>query len=153
MIDPATSLKLRRLGSAMIDIILIPALVGVLMGLLLHNMAEAESTKYLRAVSVAFAVLLQRDFIYSPGRHLLGLHLVDTKKGNLICFYQGNIFLNLLKSTVRNILLFIPFVLVVGYILEAVMVVWKGNRLMDLVAGVKVVDKTEKVTGPQTLLP
>jgi hypothetical protein len=43
MVNSAMNLKLRRLGSATIDILLIPALVGVLIGLLLHNMADAES--------------------------------------------------------------------------------------------------------------
>ena len=143
MIDPVMNLKVRRLVSAIIDLVFIPAVIGILMGLLLHNHPTAESAKYLRAVSLAFAVLFQRDFIYSPGQHMLGLRLVDAKKGNLICFYQGNIFLNLIKGTVRNSLLIVPFILVVGYFLETVMVIWKGHRLMDLVAGVKVVDKTE----------
>ena len=147
MTESTTNLKLRRLGSAIIDLLLIPAFVGVLMGLLLRNFPTADSDKYLRAVSLAFLVLLQRDFIYSPGRHLLGLCLVDAKRGNLICFYQGNILLNLIKSAVRNSLLFIPFVLVVGYVAETITVIWKGYRLMDLVAGVKVVEKTKRARG------
>jgi len=56
-------------------------------------------------------------------------------------------------SIKRNLLLFIPFVLVVGYVLETVLVIWKGHRLMDLAAGVKVVKKAEKATVPQSLRP
>ncbi len=147
MDNPETNLKWKRFGAALMDFILIPALVGILMGLLLHNGSSRDADKYFHAVSLGFVIFFQRDFIYSPGRHLFGLRLVDSKKGNLICFYQGNLFSNLIKGVVRNLLLFIPFVLVVGYIVEVVMVIWKGHRLMDVFAGVKVVEKTEAAHG------
>ena len=45
-----------------------------------------------------------------------------------------------LQALIRNILLIIPFVLVVGYIIEIVMLIWKGHRLADLWAKTQVVE-------------
>jgi hypothetical protein len=49
--------------------------------------------------------------------------------------------MNLWKSFVRNVLLVVPFVLVIGYIVELFMVVVKGRRLADAWAAVEVVEK------------
>ena len=136
-------LRWKRIAAA-IDLILVPMVFGVLIGVVLINTSERERTKYLRILDVAFAFLFQRDFVYSPGRHILGLQLIDIKTGGQICFYRGNILVNFIKATVRNLLLFIPFVLVIGYILETIMVLWKGYRLMDRIAGVQVIDKSRK---------
>ena len=45
-----------------------------------------------------------------------------------------------LQALIRNILLIIPFVLVVGYIVEIVMLIVKGHRLADNWAKTQVVE-------------
>lgn len=97
--------------------------------------------KILESLNLAFSLIFWRDFVYSPGRHLLGVELVDAKSKVRICFYRGNFFLNLWRSFLRNIFLIVPFILVIGYLVEMLAVILKGTRIADKWAGVAVIEK------------
>ena len=135
------NLRSRRVAAAIIDMVVLPMVAGVIAGVALLNVDEMTRNNVLRLLSPFRYLIFARDFIYSPGRHMCGLELVDVKTGVQVCFYRGNFFVNLWKSTLRNILLVIPFVLVAGYIAETVMVMTKGHRLADKWAGVEVAGK------------
>ena len=135
------NVKSKRVAAAIIDMLVLPMVAGVIVGVALLNVDEMTRNNVLRLLSPFRFLIIFRDFVYSPGRHMCGLELVDMKTGIRVCCYRGNFFINLGKSIVRNILLIIPFVLVIGYIVETVMVMTKGHRLADKWAGVEVVGK------------
>lgn len=119
--------KGRRAASAIIDLILIPVALGVLAGLLLIRVPDAIRNVSLIVVNIAW--LLFRDTVFSPGRKMVGLKLVN---------YSGEK-ATLGQAFIRNILIVVPFVLVIGYILELIFVLAKGNRLADGWAKTRVV--------------
>ena len=135
------NVKSKRVVAAIIDMVVLPLVAGVIAGVALLNVDEMTRHNILRLLSPFRYLIFARDFIYSPGRRMCGLELVDVKTGVRVCFYRGNFFVNLWKSIVRNMPLMIPFVLVIAYIVEAVMVMSKGHRLADKWAGVEVVGK------------
>lgn len=138
------SLRSKRLLSAFIDMVALPVVIGVVSGLLLltANLDPVTRDKVLNVINFFYYLIVSRDFVYSPGRHLCGLELVDSKTKVRICFYRGNFILNAWKSFLRNILLVVPFVLVLGYLVEIISVIWKGHRIADKWAGVAVVEKS-----------
>jgi uncharacterized RDD family membrane protein YckC len=81
-------------------------------------------------IAVNIAWLLFRDAVYSPGRAMVKIKIVSLTGEKV----------TLLQALVRNILLIIPFVLVVGYIIEIIMLAVKGHRLADLWAKTQVVE-------------
>ncbi|OGW83687.1 MAG: hypothetical protein A2Z83_08535 [Omnitrophica bacterium GWA2_52_8] len=80
-------------------------------------------------VLVNIAWLIFRDMVYSPGRAMVGLKLTSLI-GDKVSLGQ---------AFIRNILLIIPFVLVIGYIVEIVSLLTKGERLADGWAKTRVV--------------
>ncbi len=137
------NIKTKRVLAALVDMIGLPVIVGVIEGLLIifFKINEPVRGRILESLNFSFSLIFWRDFIYSPGRHLFGIELVDAKSKVPICFYRGNFFLNLWRSFLRNILLTVPFVLIIGYFIEIVMVVRKGHRIADKWADVEVVEK------------
>ncbi len=111
--------KGKRIISDLIDLLAVPILLGIIAGLLL--LAVPEGARNILLIILNIAWLLVRDTAFSPGRKITNLKLVsnDGKKVTL-----GQAF-------IRNILIMIPFVLVVGYIIEIIFVLTKGNRLAD----------------------
>ncbi len=137
---------------ALIDMLALPVIIGVIAGLLLvgTDVKEPTRSQILNSLNFFYYLIFNRDFIYSPGRHLFGIELVDARTKVRICFYRGNLFLNLWKSFLRNALLVVPFVLVLGYLVEIIAVIWKGHRIADKWAGVEVIEKSrssEKLNG------
>lgn len=135
--------KTKRLLAATIDLVILPMVVGGTIGILLavNDVDNKTRTEILQNINFFYYLIFCRDFVYSPGRHLFKLDLIDSKTKSKICFYKNNVFLNLWKSLLRNIGLVIPFVLVIGYFVEIIMVISKGHRLADTWAGVEVVEK------------
>lgn len=119
--------KGRRFAAAVIDLIIIPILLGVILGLVLLNVPEAVRNLVLIVVNIAW--LLFRDAIYSPGRAMVGLKLVSLAGGKP----------SMVQAFLRNVLIIIPFILVVGYIVEIIALLTKGERVADGWAKTRVV--------------
>ncbi len=121
--------KGKRFAAGVIDLVLIPIVLGLIVGLLL--VAAPDTVRSVLLVIVNIAWLIFRDAVYSPGRAMVGLKLISLKGDKV----------TLLQAAVRNVLLVIPFVLVVGYIAEIVSLVAKGVRIADGWAKTRVVEK------------
>ncbi len=111
--------KGRRFAAGVIDLIIIPIVLGLILGLLLLGVPNGVRSIILVVVNIAW--LIFRDAVYSPGRAMVGLKLVSLTGDKI----------SLAQSFIRNILLLIPFVLVVGYIVEIIALISKGERVAD----------------------
>jgi len=111
--------KGKRFAAGLIDLVFIPIVFGIIIGLVLLVAPDAVRNVVLICVNVGW--LLFRDAVYSPGRAMVNIRIVSLTGGKVTW----------LQALIRNILLIIPFVLVVGYILEIVMLIAKGHRLAD----------------------
>ena len=120
--------KGKRFAAGLIDLVVIPIVLGVVIGLVL--LAAPDMVRSIVLVLVNIIWLVFRDAVYSPGRAMVKLKVVSLT-GEKVTWLQ---------ALIRNILLIIPFVLVVGYIVEIVMVLWKGNRLADSWAKTQIVE-------------
>ena len=119
--------KGKRFAAGVIDLIIIPIVLGVALGLLLLKVPESVRSIILVVVNIFW--LIVRDSMYSPGRAMVGLKLVSLS-GDKVSIAQ---------AFIRNVLLIIPFVLVVGYIVEIVALATKGERIADGWAKTRVV--------------
>lgn len=122
---PAT--KGSRFAAGVIDLIIIPIVLGLILGLLLLGVSDLVRSIILVLVNIAW--LIFRDAVYSPGRAMVKLKLVSLSGDKV----------TLAQSFIRNILLIIPFVLVIGYIVEIIAIVSKGERVADHWAKTRVV--------------
>jgi uncharacterized RDD family membrane protein YckC len=119
--------KGKRFASGVIDLILIPIILGLIIGLML--LAVPDTIRSVILVLVNIVWLIFRDFVYSPGRAMVGIKLISLT-GEKVTIGQ---------AFIRNILLIIPFVLVIGYIIEIISVLVKGERVADGWAKTRVV--------------
>ncbi len=119
--------KGKRFAAGVIDLIVIPIVLGLIIGLLLLNVSEGIRSVILIIVNAGWLVF--RDAIYSPGRAMVGLKLVSLTSDKV----------SPVQALIRNILLIIPFVLVIGYIVEIVFLLSKGERVADQWAKTRVV--------------
>ena len=119
--------KGKRFLSALVDLLIVPIILGVVAGLILMAVPEAIRNILLIAINIGW--LIFRDVVFSPGRKLVNLKLVGADGGPI----------SIGQAFIRNILLMVPFVLVIGYIVEIVFISWKGYRLADTWAKTKVV--------------
>ena len=122
-----TAPKGRRFAAGVIDLIIIPIILGLVLGLLLMGVPNGARSIILVVVNIAW--LIFRDAVYSPGRAMVGLKLTS----------QSGDKVTLAQAFIRNILLIIPFVLVLGYIVEIIALLTKGDRVADGWAKTKVV--------------
>lgn len=125
---PAVASKGKRFAAGVIDLILIPILLGVVAGLLLLNAPEGIRNVILIVLNIAWMIF--RDSVFSPGRKMVGTRLVSLGGGKA----------SLGQAFIRNVLLIIPFVLVIGYIVEFVALLVKGERVADNWAKTRVVE-------------
>lgn len=123
----ASAPKGRRFAAGVIDLIIIPIVLGLILGLILLNVPEGIRSAILVLVNIAW--LIVRDAVYSPGRAMVGLKLISLDGAKV----------TIIQSLLRNVLLIIPFVLVVGYIVEIVSLIVKGDRVADQWAKTRVV--------------
>ena len=119
--------KGKRFISALVDLLAVPILLGIVAGLLLLAVPEGIRNVLLIAINIGW--LLFRDMVFSPGRKMVGLKIVGADGGKV----------TLGQAFIRNILLMIPFILVVGYIVEIIFISTKGNRFADTWAKTRVV--------------
>ncbi|MBI4398867.1 MAG: RDD family protein [Candidatus Omnitrophica bacterium] len=120
--------KGKRVLSDIIDLLLIPILIGFGAALVLFEANELTRNAVLAVINALW--MLFRDFVFSPGRKITGLKLVNLATGGKVTLGQ---------AVIRNILLIIPFILVIGFILETIMILAKGERLEDSWAKTRVV--------------
>ena len=120
--------KGKRFAAGLIDLVVIPIVLGIVIGLVLLSAPDIVRSIVLILVNIIW--LLFRDAVFSPGRAMVKIKLVSLT-GEKVTWLQ---------ALIRNILLIIPFVLVVGYIVEIIMLIWKGHRLADLWAKTQVVE-------------
>jgi len=116
-----------RIASDLVDLLLIPIVLGVLVGLVVLSIGDPARSIILIAVNVGW--LIFRDVVYSPGRTMVGLQLVSLSGPKVT---PG-------QAALRNILLMIPIILLFGYIIEIVAILVKGERLADSWAKTRVV--------------
>jgi uncharacterized RDD family membrane protein YckC len=120
--------KGKRFAAGLIDLVVIPIVLGILIGLVL--LAAPDMVRSIVLVLVNIIWLVFRDAVYSPGRAMVKVKIVSLT-GEKVTWVQ---------AIIRNILLIVPFVLVVGYIVEIVMLIVKGHRLADNWAKTQVVE-------------
>ncbi len=121
--------KGKRFAAGVIDLVLVPILLGLVIGLLL--VAAPDITRSIVLVAANIGWLIVRDAVYAPGRQMVGLKLVSLTGAKV----------TVLQAVLRNVLLIIPFVLIVGYIVEIIFVCTKGSRVADNWAKTQVVEK------------
>ena len=121
--------KGKRIAAAIIDLIIIPILLGIIVGVLLLAAPDGVRNTLLILVNIAWMIF--RDAVFSPGRKMVGTMIKSTEGTGKVSVGQ---------AFIRNILLIIPFVLVVGYIIEVVFLLTKGERLADGWAKTRVVN-------------
>ena len=120
--------KGKRFAAGLIDLVVIPIVLGIVIGLVL--LAAPDMVRSIVLVLVNIIWLVFRDAVYSPGRAMVKIKIVSLTGAKVTW----------LQALIRNILLIIPFVLVVGYIVEIVMLIVKGHRLADNWAKTQVVE-------------
>ncbi len=122
----------KRIVAGLIDFIVAPIVIGIVLGLLFVLLGNAlpEAARSIILIAANIAWLLIRDTVFAPGRLIMKLKLVSLTSEK-VTFVQ---------ALLRNILLVIPVVLIVGYVLELVWVCVKGQRLADGWAKTQVVE-------------
>lgn len=125
---PGVASKGKRAAAGVIDLVLIPIILGVVAGLLLLNAPPGIRNVLLILLNIAWMIF--RDAVFSPGRKMVGTKLISLT-GEKVSVGQ---------AFIRNILLIIPFVLVIGYLVELVSLLMKGERVADGWAKTRVVE-------------
>lgn len=128
---PQAAPKGKRFLAAIVDLIVIPLILGFGAGLLLFAAPVLVRNVILIVVNIGWMTI--KDLLgqgAAPGKMMAGLKVINVETGQKISVAQ---------AIIRNILLIIPFVLVIGYIIEIIMLLAKGERLGDKWAKTKVV--------------
>ena len=125
---PNVASKGKRLAAGVIDLIIVPILLGVIAGLLLLNAPAGIRNVILIVLNIGWMIF--RDAVFSPGRKMVGIKLISLTAGGKASIGQ---------AFIRNILLIVPFVLVIGYIVELIAILVKGERVADGWAKTRVV--------------
>lgn len=120
--------KGKRFAAGLIDLVIIPIVLGIVIGLVL--LAAPDLVRSIVLVIVNIVWLVFRDAVYSPGRAMIKTKIVSLTGAKV----------TIVQAIIRNILLVIPFVLVIGYIVEIIMLLVKGQRLEDKWAKTQVVE-------------
>ena len=124
---PENAPKGRRFAAGVIDLIIIPIILGIVVGLFLLNVSDVLRSVILVLVNISWLICL--DAVYSPGRAMVGTKIVSLS-GSKVTVAQ---------AFIRNILLIVPFILVIGYIVEIISLLVKGERVADAWAKTKIV--------------
>ena len=119
--------KGRRFAAAFIDLFIIPIVLGLIIGLMIITVPDAVRSVILVLVNIAWLVF--RDAVYSPGRAMVGTKLISLTSPKV----------TVSQAFVRNVLIVVPFLLVIGYIIEIVALLTKGERIADTWAKTRVV--------------
>lgn len=121
----------KRFAVALVDIILVPIILGVILGLLCYCAGASSAVAGVMPIVVNIAWLAFRDVVYSPGRAMVGIKLQKVD-GSDVDFWT---------AVGRNFHIMLPIVLVIGYPVELIALLVTGHRLSDSWAGTVVVEK------------
>lgn len=126
--------KGKRFAAALVDLLIIPFAIGVIIALvgILVEADQLVRTFFLIACNIGWFIF--RDTVWAPGREMVGIKLQKVNGDELSDVTVG-------AAVVRNILLIIPYVLVVGYVVEIISLLVKGHRVADAWASTVVVEK------------
>jgi uncharacterized RDD family membrane protein YckC len=128
---PAVAPKGKRFLAALVDLIVIPIILGVVAGLIF--MAAPAAVRNIILICMNIAWMVCKDLLWEgagPGKKMAGLKVVNVETGEKITATQ---------AFIRNVLLIVPFILIIGYIIEIVMIIVKGERFGDQWAKTRVV--------------
>ncbi len=122
----------KRIVAGLIDFVVVPVVIGIVLGILFVVLGNVipEAVRSVILILANIVWLIVRDTVVAPGRLIMKLKLVSLTSEKV----------SLVQAVLRNILLIIPVVLIVGYVLELVWVCVKGNRLADSWAKTQVVE-------------
>ncbi|MBU1862165.1 MAG: RDD family protein [Candidatus Omnitrophica bacterium] len=131
--EPEAASKGKRFLAAIFDLVVIPVLLGVVAGLILLNASVGVRNGVLIIVNVFW--MSCRDLFNGagPGKRMAGIKVISAETKQPLTFANWG------QGFMRNILLVIPFVLIVGYIIEIIFLITKGERICDKWAKTKVV--------------
>ncbi len=139
--------KRMRFAADFIDLLIIPAVLGGIFGLVLIAAPDLLRDILLTAVYVGW--IFFRDLYFSPGRWMVGLKLISLGGDAEISLF-GSVKLFKFKTTSsgskpsflqvvwRNFWIY-PYILVIGYWVELVGLFVKSERFMDLAAKTRVI--------------
>ncbi|MBI4431176.1 MAG: hypothetical protein HY587_05645 [Candidatus Omnitrophica bacterium] len=139
--------KRMRFAADFIDLLIIPAVLGGVFGVLLLTASDLVRDIVLTVIYVGWVFV--RDLYFSPGRWMVGLKLISLGHDAEISLF-GFVKLFTFKTAPanekpslpqvfwRNFWIY-PYILVVGYIVELVGLFVKSERFMDLAAKTRVV--------------
>jgi len=130
-VSPVAASKGKRFLASIFDLIVIPIIIGVVAGLIFFAAPVGIRNILLIVVNIAWMTL--KDLMWvgqAPGKKMAGIKVISIETGKKITIAQ---------AFIRNILLVIPFVLVIGYLIEIILLATKGERLGDKWAKTKVV--------------
>ena len=136
-----------RFAADAIDLLIIPAILGGIFGLILITAPDLLRDFILTGVYVGW--LFFRDLYFSPGRRMVGLKIISLggdAEISLFGFVKLFTFKtagagskpSFLQIVWRNFWIY-PYILVVGYWVELVGLFVKSERFMDLAAKTRVV--------------
>ena len=76
--------KGKRFAAGVIDLVLVPILLGLVIGLLLVAAPDMIRSVILVVANIAWLVV--RDAVYAPGRQMVGLKLMDLRVPDSFAF-------------------------------------------------------------------
>ena len=121
----------KRFAAAIVDLIVIPFVIGIIVGLMFAATKADQGLQMVILIGFNVGWLIFRDMVGSPGRAMVGIKLQKTD-GSPVSFGT---------AISRNIHLMIPFVLLIGYLVELIALLSTGQRLADRWANTIVVEK------------
>ena len=121
----------KRILAAVIDLIVIPIFIGLIAGFML--LAAPDWLRVISLILLNVVWMTVKDLLWegaAPGKKMAGIKVVNIESGEKISIAQ---------ALIRNVLLYIPYVLFLGYLLETIMLFVKKERLGDLWAKTRVI--------------
>lgn len=103
---PEVAPKGRRIAAGIIDFLVIPFFLGLVLGMVLLALNDAARTVIFVLINLLW--VLFRDYIYSPGRAMVGTKIISLTGGRI----------SIGQAIVRNVLLVVPYVLGAGFACE-----------------------------------
>jgi uncharacterized RDD family membrane protein YckC len=119
-----------RFLASLFDLVVIPILLGIVFGLLFFAAPPTLRNIVLVFVNIAWTCLRDVRGGVGPGKKMAGIKVITVSGGEP----------TLGQYIMRNILIWIPFLLLIGFIIEVIMIfILKKDRLGDQWAKTKVV--------------
>lgn len=124
----------KRFAAAVIDLFLVPLFLGIIFGLVLIAVPPMARNIILVLVNIGWMAIRDSFNGAGPGKRMVGIKVVKADTGEALTFA------NIKEGLIRNVLLYVPFILLIGGIVEIGMLGFKGFRFGDKWANTRVVD-------------